>query len=113
MILDVTMGLMGLTQPLKLKTVSITSVDFVETKVVTQTDFNGAVHPAQKAKQNPATIDWSKKYIKCFSTTPMVIGQFIEYKNQDYKIVESGDYSEYGYFSVIAEETSLPELEDV
>lgn len=111
MLPQMTIGLIGLTQPLKLKTVTITSIDFEETEVITVATFQGAVHPAQKQKLNPETVDWSKQYIKCFSETVLNIGQFIEYKNKDFKIIELGNYSEYGYYVGIGEETSKPLLE--
>lgn len=111
MLPQMTIGLIGLTQPLKLKTVTTTSVDFEETEVITVVTFQGAVHPAQKQKLNPETVDWSKQYIKCFSETVLDIGKFIEYKSKDFKIIELGNYSEYGYHVGIGEETSKPLLE--
>lgn len=111
MLPQMTMGLMGLTQSLKLKTVTITTVDFEDIEVITIITFKGAVHPAQKQKINPNTVDWSKQYIKCFSENALSIGQFIEYKSKDFKIIELGNYSEYGYHVAIGEETNKTLLE--
>lgn len=98
-------------QAVVLKTVTITKIDFVETQVITGVDINAVVQPAQKEKLNPAIIDWSREYLQIHSLTPLTFGQFIEYKGEDFKIVDGGGYSDYGYYEFVGEQTKKALLE--
>lgn len=93
-------------QDVKLKTVSITTVDFEETKNITVEPKRMVVQVADKKKLNLDSLDWSKQYKWFHSRFNIQIGQYIEHKGIDYKLVAQGDdYSEYGYVAFAGEET--------
>ena len=91
-------------QPVTIKTVTQTIVDFRpvenETSLITQ----AVVQPAQKEKLNPAIIDWTLRYLQMHSIDPVKIGDIITHSSTDYKAVELGDYSDYEYYETIFEE---------
>lgn len=98
-------------QPVKLKTVTTTSVDFVETEVVTVADIMAVVQPADPEKLQVDQIDYSLEYIQIHSVTAMAIGQYVEWDGRDFKLVPfRKGYGQYGYVEVVGEETNLPLL---
>ena len=98
-------------QPIKLKTVSETTVDFVATVVVVVTDEVAVVQPADPERLQVDQIDYALEYIQIHSTTPMVIGQYVEWTGRDFKLVPfRKGYGQYGYFEVVGEETKRPLL---
>lgn len=98
-------------QPVKLKTVTETTVDFVPTRVVVVADFLAVVQPADPEKLQVDQIDYSLEYIQVHSVTPMAIGQYIEWNGRDFKVVPfRKGYGQYGYAEVVGEETKLPLL---
>ena len=40
----------------------------------------------------------------------MDLGQYIEYKGEDFKLVARGNYNDYGYYEMVGEQTKLPLL---
>jgi hypothetical protein len=92
-------------QPIVLKTVSVTSVDFVETESVIKSNIQAVVQPAEKDKLNTESIDWSLEYQTIHSKTQIVEGQFFEYGGKDYKIISVMPYGDYGYYECVGEET--------
>ncbi|MCV0420134.1 MAG: hypothetical protein K5804_17975 [Microbacterium sp.] len=98
-------------QSVKLKTVTITTVDFVETKTVVVADILAVVQPADPEKLQVDQIDFSLEYIQIHSVTPMAINQFVEWDGRDFKLVPfRKGYGQYGYTEVVGEETKLPLL---
>ena len=98
-------------QPVKLKTVTTTSVDFVETDVIVVAGILAVVQPADPEKLQVDQIDYSLEYIQIHSVTPMAIGQYIEWDGRDFKLVPfRKGYGQYGYVEVVGEETKLPLL---
>jgi len=92
-------------QPVKLKTVSVTTIDFIETQIVTVENKRAVLQVADKEKLNIDSLNWSKSYRLIHSKFPIDIDQYIEANGKDYKIVGLEDYSEYGYFAAVGEET--------
>lgn len=98
-------------QSVILKTVTITTVDFIETKVITVTPVRMAVQVAEKEKLNLDSLNWSKEYKWFHAKFEMELNQYIEYRGRDYKLVSQGDdYTDYGYSAFAGEETKLPLL---
>ena len=98
-------------QAVKLKTVTITTIDFVETKTVVVADVLAVVQPANPEKLQVDQIDFSLEYIQIHSVTPMAINQYIEWDGRDFKLVPfRKGYGQYGYVEVVGEETKLPLL---
>lgn len=99
-------------QPVILKTKTTTSVDFEKTTVITTSNIQAVVQVADKQKLNAESIDWSKEYKWFHSPSAMAIGQYVEHKGKDYKLVMQGDdYSDYGYYAFAGEETMAPVME--
>lgn len=94
-------------QNVTIKTVTVTKVNFVETKHITVAPFKAVVQPADKEKLNPASIDWSREYLWFHSLSPMALGQYIQYKGEDFKLITEGNYSDYGYYEIVGEQTKL------
>lgn len=98
-------------QPVKLKTVTNTSLDFVETEAVLVFDIMAVVQPADPEKLQVDQIDYSLEYIQVHSVSPMAIGQYIEWDGRDFKLVPfRKGYGQYGFVEVVGEETKLPLL---
>ena len=108
---DVSAALLGWTQPLTIKTVTTTTVNFEPTTVVNCEPFEAVVQPTQKTRLNADQLDWSRVHQTFHSEQPMDYGQLVEYKGKDYKIVELADYSDYGYFEGVGEATNEEALE--
>lgn len=98
-------------QPVKLKTVTETTVDFVPTRTVVAATILAVVQPADAEKLQVDQIDYSLEYIQIHSVTPMAIGQYIEWNGRDFKLVPfRKGYGQYGYSECVGEETKLPLL---
>lgn len=98
-------------QPVKLKTVTETTVDFVPVRTVVAANIFAVVQPADPEKLQVDQIDFSLEYIQIHSVTPMAIGQYIEWDGRDFKLVPfRKGYGQYGYVEVVGEETKLPLL---
>lgn len=98
-------------QPVVLKTKTITTVDFVETVIVTATDIMAVVQPADPEKLQVLQIDFSLEYIQIHSVSPMAIGQYVQWDGRDFKLVPfRKGYGQYGYTEAVGEETKLPLL---
>lgn len=98
-------------QPVKLKTVTETTVDFVPARTVVAANILAVVQPADPEKLQVDQIDYSLEYIQVHSVTPMAIGQYIEWNGRDFKLVPfRKGYGQYGYVEVVGEETKLPLL---
>jgi hypothetical protein len=93
--------------PVKLKVVTITSVDFIESVDVVVTEIQAVVQPADKTKINIGALNWSKKYILIHKRgTGIAMNNFIEHNGRDFKIIgPNGDYEDYGYIEMVGEET--------
>jgi hypothetical protein len=98
-------------QPVLLKSQVVTTVDYVASEVVTGVDIFAAVQPADMKRLNPEIIDWTRAYKSVYSATLMELGQFVEYRGEDYKIVQLMAWGDNGYHRVVAEQTKLPLLE--
>lgn len=108
---NVSDALLGWTQSLLLKTVTTTSVDFVDTTVVTGELIEAVVQPTKLTNLNKDTLDWTRDHFTFHSVNDMRQGQLIEYKGRDFKVVDRADYSDYGYYEVVAAHTREPLLE--
>lgn len=108
--LDMTDALIGWEQPVRLKTRTEVTVDFVPVVVVTVQDIIAVVQGANKENLTLDSLDWSKEYLLIHARMEIEVGQFIEKGGRDYKVVSPGDFMDYGFSSAIAEETKLPLL---
>ena len=105
MLPDVSDALDGWLSDYTIKTVTKTTVDFVEDNTVAGRTVEAMVQVAEKEKLNPAQIDWSKKYLLVHSPEQINVGEYIESGGEDYKIIEPGDWQAYGYTEAVAEQT--------
>lgn len=111
MIFDLSPAFDDWEQPYTLKTVTKSTVDFVETTVVKGDPRVAVFQPTNKTNLNADTLDWSRDHWTLHSALDIKKGQYVEYKGRDYKVVERSDWSEYGYYEVVCEETKLPLLQ--
>ncbi len=91
-----------------IKTVTTTTVDFVETEAVIGRSQRCVIQPADPEKINIDTINWSLEYIIVHSPQAIDIDELIEYKGKDFLVSTRGAWGDYGFFRVIAEETKRP-----
>ena len=91
-------------QPVTIKTVTQTIVNFRPVESTSSLTTQAVVQPVQKEKLNPAIVDWSLKYLQVHSKDPVKIGDFFTHSGTDYKAVELGDYSDYEFYETIFEE---------
>jgi len=111
MLPNVSSALLGWTQPVLVKTVTKTTVDFVETEVVTGETVQAVVQPTKKTTLNADTLDWSQPHITLHSETLLALGQLVERNGADYKVVEVQDWTDYGYCEAVCEATRRPVVE--
>lgn len=98
-------------QPVVLKTKSVTSVDFGETETISAANIMAVVQPADPEKLQVLQIDFHLEYIQIHSVSPMAIGQYVQWDGRDFKLVPfRKGYGQYGYTEAVGEETKLPLL---
>jgi len=94
-------------QDVFLKTVTTTTVDFIPTSTVASASLKAVIQPAKKEALNPDSLDWSREYLMVHSKQLLTLGQFIEYKGRDFKIIDTAGYNDYGFSEAVAEETKV------
>lgn len=99
-------------QPVIKKIVVNSTVDFQPVVSVKLFDIDAVVQPADPAKLTAITLDWSLKHFRIDTTDMLQLGNVIEYKGADYKIVWLSDFDDYGYTMGIMEETKRPVLQE-
>ena len=108
MLPDVSDALDGWTQPLTVKTVTKTTVDFQPVMTVTATTLECMAQPTKRTLLNADTLDWQQDHYTFLSYELIENGQFIEYQGKDYKIVTDNNWTPYGYSRAIGEWTRKP-----
>jgi hypothetical protein len=91
-------------QSLTLKTVTTTTVDFEPQQTVTPEPIRGVVQVAKPQELNADQVDWSLRYIKVHSKSLINVGQYVEYKGTNYRVITPSNWQDYGYSEVVAEE---------
>ena len=91
-------------QTVVLKTITQTVVNHRPVQTPSSTNIQAVIQPADKKKLTVENIDYSLAYLQVHSKTQLRVGDVIEYKSVDHKIVQLGPYSDYGYYEAIAEE---------
>lgn len=97
----------GWAHPYTVKTVTRETVDFETVVSVSERSVDAMVQPAQKERLTAANLDWSLKYFTVHQTAgdPLQVGEFIVIGGQDYKIIEAGDFSAFGFTKALAEQS--------
>lgn len=111
MLPDVSDALAGWTRTLLVKTVTQTTVDFEPVVSVSGADYEAVVQPTKMTTLNKDTLDWTQKHITLHGYTGLEFGQLVEYKGKDYKVVDTQDFSDYGYFESVCQATNKPTVE--
>lgn len=93
------------------KTLTRTTVDFEPVDVVTPRTVRAMVQPADPQRlQTLDGLDWSLKYVLVLSLDAVAVGEYIEYRGEDYKLIPATDWSGYGYYKAIGEQTKRTPL---
>lgn len=108
MLPDVSNVLTDWERTVTIKNVARTTTDFVESDVVTERSQLVVVQVAEKGRLNSKTINWSLQYLMVHSKEEILLGEFIEFNEADYKVIMIGVWNGYGYIEVVAEATGLP-----
>lgn len=108
---NVAAALVGWTQPVTLKTVSTETVRFEPVTTVKCQQIEAVVQPTKKNILNADLLDWSRRHLTFHTASAVTLGQFIEHKGADYKIVEVADWSDHGYYEAVGEQTKVGVLE--
>lgn len=93
-------------QSVIIKTVAITTVNFVPTETVTQRTQKCVIQPTKPTEINIDTIDYKLRYITAHSRSTINVGEYITYNSQDYKVILKSNWNDYGYYEVVGEETN-------
>lgn len=112
MLPNVKNALTGWMQPVKVKAVTRTTVDFVLSESVTVRTIPAVVQPTQKTNLNADTLNWSQPHITIHTPERVHLGEVIEWMAADYKVVEVADWSQYGYFEAVCEATGKAVLQE-
>lgn len=111
MLPDMSAVLTEWSQPIILKTVTETTIDFIPIVDVAAANIMAVVQPADPEKLQVDQIDFSLEYIQIHSVSPMSIGQYVQWNGRDFKLVPfRKGYGQYGYTEAVGEETKLPLL---
>jgi len=105
MLPNVANALASWTKPIIVKTVTKSTVNFIESDTVTPRTVEAVVQPAQKEHLSALNIDFSLRYIIVHASAPLFVGEFVEVNGEDYKIIDDGDYQSFGFTEAIAEQT--------
>lgn len=96
--------------PVKVKTVTRITSNFAPVDTVTQRTINAVVQVAQKNSLKSDQIDWSLRYLTVHTISMLENGEFVEYNGEDYKVIDNGDWSAYGFTEALVEQTKKPLL---
>lgn len=111
MLPDMSAVLTDWSQPVILKTVTETTIDFIPVVNIAAANIMAVVQPADPEKLQVDQIDFSLEYIQIHSVSPMAIGQYVQWNGRDFKLVPfRKGYGQYGYTEAVGEETKLPLL---
>ena len=91
-------------KPVILKRATQKIVDHRPVVEVVKSKIQAVVQVANKEKLQIASVNWSLRYLMVHTKTPFDINDLIEYKKKDYKIIDLGDYDDYGFHESVAEE---------
>lgn len=91
-------------QPITVKEITTTTVDFKEVETVVELNIEAVVQVADIDKLKVDNIDYSKEYIMVHSVYPVEINNVIDWLGTDYVVVRKKNYSQYGYTEVVGEE---------
>ena len=91
--------------PYTVKTVTTTTTDFVESKVVVGRTVSALIQPADRTKLTVEPLDWSLAYLLVHALEAVAIGDLIVYEGEDYKVVQAGPWLAFGYQEAVAEQT--------
>lgn len=92
------------------KTVTRTTVDFVEQQSVATRTITAVIQPADPNRLRAESIDWSLRYIRIHSRDPVAVGEYVTFEDVDYKLISVTDWQRYGYVAAVGEETRRPLL---
>lgn len=107
-ILDVSDALDEWLQPVTIKTVATTTVNFVKSESVAGRTQQCVV---QQLKQNDLIkrqLDLTLRHIRVHSHHAIDEGELVEYRGKDYRVLHPSEWSGYGYVEVDAVETKKP-----
>jgi hypothetical protein len=93
-------------QPIIIKTITKTTVNFVTSIAVIRESSQAVVQPTKKTTVNKDQLDWSQKNNTFHLLRLVDLGQVIEFKGQDFKVVEVSDCMDYGYCEVVGQATN-------
>ena len=103
-IFDMSIAFDGDLQPVTLRTVTTTTVDFVKSESVVDETIQAVCQRPELDKLQVEQIDYNLEYITAHSTVEMNVGQFLIWNSSGYKIISVKHYPDYGYYKAIAEE---------
>lgn len=91
-------------QTVTLRTVVVTTVDFVEMTTNTDVEIEAVIEVAKPDEILVDQVDRNISHIKVYARFTFDVGQFIIYKNKHFKIIQVSDWIDYGYSRCIASE---------
>lgn len=94
--------------PVRIKTITKQTTDFVDTSTVAGRDIDAVIQVAQKERLNTNQIDFSLAYKTLHSESPVSVNELLEFEGADYKIIDAGDWQRYGYTEALCEATNRP-----
>lgn len=101
-------ALIGWEQPVLVKTVTEDRVDFEPVQIVEGRDVLAVIQPTRKTALNNDTLNWTQPHITLHAREVLAIGELVQRRGADYKIVEVADWLDYGYCEAVAEATNRP-----
>lgn len=107
-ILDVSDALTDWLRPVTVKTVTKTTVDFELTEVVTPRAQQCMVQVARPEELVKRDLDVTLRHILVHSESDINMGELVEFKGLDYRVIQASEWDGYGYVEVAAVETKEP-----
>jgi len=98
-------AIIGFEQNIEFFNISKITVDGQTTPTpIDQATIRASVQVARPQDIQVDQVDESLKYIQVHARTLIEIYSFLTYKSINYKLISSGDWSDYGYFRAIGEQ---------
>lgn len=107
-VLDVSDTLDEWSRPVLIKTVTVTTVDFVKTEQVAGRTQNCVVQVQQPDELVKRGLDVTVRHIRVHSHQQIDQGELVEFNGRDYRVLHPSQWDGYGYTDVDAADTKQP-----
>jgi hypothetical protein len=92
----------------KIFSVTYSSSDFSESKIITVRNQLAIVEVAKPEDLQALTIDFSLSYIAVYSRYEIAMAEYVEWNGKKHKVISIENWAHGGYYKAICEERKQP-----